>query len=194
MARRVRSVRVARGPMGPRMLYRPPMIIGESIFYEHEPDEYVNERRELDEAGGAGDLLPTSPLSVRTALDQENANWLSLYDAVLAALTAGSISTDFSFPFTNDLAAWKIFYALNMQQTPFGWEPMAQLEEWRKKRARWALDLEARVKFKLPGNLDEAPPREKSTAFASMGDLTGLIVAAGVVAAIVVFGPRLAKE
>jgi len=152
----------------------------------------LEERRRLDEAG---DIFPTSPASVRTALDQEQANWNSLYDAVLAALGVGQIGTDFSFPFTNDLFAWRTFYTVTIQFTPFGWEPMAQLEEWRKKRAAWATQLQERIKRKLPGNLDQAPPREEAPIKPpTPGDFIGLIVAVGVVAAIVILGPRLAKE
>lgn len=111
-------------------------------------------------SGDAGDILPTRPQSVRTALDQENANWMSLNDAVYAALNAGKISTDFSFPFTNDFFAWKTFYTVTMQSTPFGYEPMAQLDEWRKKRAVWAQQLQTKIGNVLPGNLDTAPPRQ----------------------------------
>lgn len=192
MARRVhrgRAPRVRRiGPRGGRFVYSPTVI--EETYYTPYPDP-LDERVALDEAG---DILPTSPQSVRTALDQENANWTSLYDAVLAALAAGQIATDFSFPFTNDLFAWKTFYTLSVQSTPFGWEPMAQLDEWRKKRAVWATDLQGRIKRRLPGNLDQAPPRETGPIKPpTPGETIALVVAAGVVAAIVYFGPRFAK-
>jgi hypothetical protein len=113
----------------------------------------------------AGDISPTSPQSVRTAFDQENSNWLNLNDAVIASLASGKIGTDFSFPFTTDYYTWKTFYTITLQSTPFGWEPMTQLDEWRTKRAVWAQQLEKRIGIQLPGLLDAAPPRNPPDSF-----------------------------
>lgn len=132
-----------------------------------------------DEETSGGSIFPVQGSQVRAALDSENAEWLSLNDAMMKALGDGKIDAEFSTTWTNDLAAWKIFYETTQQNTPFFTsETMVQLEQHRQKRASWAKQLEAKRGTPLPGDLTQAPARPEPSFFSGI-DSTFLLVLLG---------------
>jgi hypothetical protein len=143
---------------------------------------------------GAGDLLPTSPQLLRTAVSAEDANWTGLYAAMIAALAAGKVNAAYTSNFTDKRAAWQIFASSLLSDTPISiGEAASQLDGWKAERAAWAKDLETRSGVQLP-ILHDAPPPPPESAPGSLGDVlsksTGLLVAGAVLAAILVFGPH----
>jgi hypothetical protein len=130
----------------------------------------------MAEETSGGNIFPIEATQVRQALDAENAEWISLNEAMNRAQADGKITADFINPFTNDLAAWQIFYKTTIDNTPFfTGETFIQLDLHRQKRASWAKQLEAKTGTPLPGDLTQAPPRPEQSLFAGI-DGTVLIV------------------
>lgn len=166
-----------------------PLLV-ESIFFDAEPDEYFISRRELDEAG---DLFPTivSPDDARRYIDETDTAYDRLNTSILASTVA---PPEFKASWTLQYGGWKTFAAgakasvgiLNTKAV------MDQTDRWATQIADW------HGAFKKIGGTPAGPspmaPGQGTSSPKPLGELTGLIVAAGVVAAIVIFGPRLAKE
>jgi hypothetical protein len=130
----------------------------------------------MAEETSGGNIFPIEASQVRQALDAENAEWISLNQLMMQALADGKVHADFTNVFTNDLAAWQIFFKTTTDDTPiFTGETMIQLDAHRQKRASWAKQLEAKTGTPLPGDLTQAPARPEQSFFGGI-DTTVLLV------------------
>lgn len=142
-----------------------------------------------------GDIFPTSPQLIRSAVVAEDGNWNALYAAMITALASGKVTSVYTNGFTDKRAGWQFFRDSVLADTPISSdEASRQIDQWKNERANWAKDLESKSGVSLP-ILDQAPPPQAppTTAASLLDKSTGLILAGAALAAILVFGPHFSK-
>lgn len=184
MGRRLHRGRVTRGS---RVVVSPLLV--ESIFSAPEPDEYIVMRRELDEAG---DLFPTFVTAddAKRYIDETD----TAYDRLNTAILASAAPPEFKTSWALQFGGWKTFATGARATAGFlnAKAVMDQTDRWASQVSDWRGAFQ-QIGGNAPGP-SPTPAGQGIPGPKTLGDLTGLIVAAGVVAAIVIFGPRLAKE
>jgi hypothetical protein len=188
MTRRLHRGSFPRRFIGPRARALSPLVVEEYYFdAPSDPDIFV-ERRELDEAG---DLLPTFVTAddARRYIDETDTG----YSRLNTAIATSSASPDFKAAWAIQLAGWTTFATGARATVGFlnAKAVMDQTDRWAAQLQDWSAAF-AKAGGMAPGPAPPSPGQGTGKP-TSLGDLTGLIVAAGVVAAIVIFGPRLAK-
>jgi hypothetical protein len=181
-----------RGPrrIGSRSFVSP--VVVEAYELDEEPEEYFISRRELDEAG---DIFPTfvTAEDAKRYIGEIDTGHDRLNVAILASTTA---PPEFKASWTLQLGGWKTFATGARASVGFlnAKAVMEQTDRWATQLTEWRTAF-SKIGGTVPGPAPTPPGQGvPGSSPAALGDLTMLIVAAGVVAAIVIFGPRLAKE
>jgi hypothetical protein len=178
-----------RFPRGFRPRGGVPVVI-EQITDTFEPDVYFVTTAELDEAGS---ILPTFVTAddAKRYIDETDTG----YDRLNVAILASSAPADFKTSWALQLGGWKTFSVAARASVGFlnASAVMDQTDRYGKQLEEWRASFE-KIGGNAPGPAPVAPGQGVPSSSNTLGAATGLIVAAGVVAAIVIFGPRLAKE
>jgi hypothetical protein len=148
---------------------------------------------DLDSCCQAGDIIPTfvTPDDARRYIDEVDAGYARLDSAVLAS----SVAADFKTSWGIQLATWKAF-ALSAKPS-VGWlnttAVMQQTDRFNEQLRNWFTGFQA-VGGTTPGPAPIPPgqgvPDPHPT---SVADITQLALVIGGVAALVIFGPKLAR-
>lgn len=159
---------------------------------------YRRNQMRFDEASavnacGAGDIWPTfvTPEDARRYIDEVDA----AYSRLDTAIQSSQAPTDFKTSWGIQLASWKAF-AIGAKPT-VGWlnttAVMQQTDRFNDQLKNWFASFQA-VGGKPPGPPPTPPgqgiPDPNPT---NIGDVTKLALVLGGVAALVIFGPKLAK-
>lgn len=149
----------------------------------------------LDDAMGAGDILPTfvTPNDARAYIDQTNAG----YESLNGSVTASQVPDAFKSQWGQQLANWRAF--ASSAKASVGWLNTTAVMQ---QTDRWAQDLKNwDAQFQAAGGKDIGPPPlspGQGTPNPSSGnvfhDVTWLLVAGGVLAAIIVLGPHFKEH
>ena len=183
--------RASRGrTRGPRLVVVSPWTVEESIVDLADDDDPGPTRLELDQAG---DIFPTFVTAddAKRYIDETDTG----YDRLNVAILASAVPADFKAAWALQIAGWKTFAAGARASVGFfnAKAVMDQTDRWASGLVEWRSSF-AKAGGNAPGPAPPAPGQGVPTSNATIGDVTGLVVAAGVLAAIVIFGPRLAKE
>ncbi len=141
---------------------------------------------------GAGDLLPTfvTPDDAKRYLDQVNTGFVQLDVAVLAS----SVAMTFKSGWALEVAGWKAFYTGAI--ATLGWlntkAVMDQADRYAQELIDWRKSFAA-AGGNPPGP-DPLPPGQGVPSGTSPSDFTKLAIAIGAAAAIVTFGPAIARS
>lgn len=145
-------------------------------------------------AHGMGDWLPTvvTPADARRYIDEVDGGYKRLDASVGPDANVGD---SFKSQWASQFAAWQQF-ATTGRAEQAGWSDwlntkavMEQTDRWSQQLSDWSTAFEqAGGKIIGPKPL---PPGQGLPSDSSVGQYTGLVVAAGVLAAIIVLGPKL---
>ena len=141
----------------------------------------------------AGDILPTfvSPADARRYIDEVDAGYVRLDGPVQAS----TVAADFKASWTIQFSAWRVFAA--SAKPSVGWlttkAVMEQTDRFQTQLQNWYGAF-----VKAGGAPTGHPPPDPGqgvpgTGTITPGNLTALLVAAGGVAALFMFGPSLAR-
>jgi len=145
-------------------------------------------------AHGVGDWLPTvvTPADARRYIDETDGGYRHLDASVGPDPNVGD---SFKTQWAGQLAAWREF-ATTGRADQAGWSDwlntkavMEQTDRWSQQLTDWATAFE-QAGGKIVG-AKPVPPGQGLPGGVSVGQFTGLVVAAGVLAAIIVIGPKL---
>lgn len=140
----------------------------------------------------AGDILPTftGPGDVDAHREAVNGQHQQLNSQILPS----GVSQDFKSAWGQYLQTWLSFYNTNkaanwIEKSLSAKSMYEQIDQFANQVAQWATDFQ-----KAGGNLQGSIPSiADKPSDVTLAKVTGLVVAAGVVAAIVVIGPKLVK-
>jgi len=145
----------------------------------------------VDFDADAGDILPTfvTPTDALNYIQEVDTG----FNRLDASITRSTVSDSFKTAWAAELGAWRVFAAA--ARASVGWlnskAVMDQTDKWSADLKNWDQNFQAQ------GGKDigpaPMPPGQgiPSGSGVAVSDVTKLIAAAGVVAAIVVFGPKL---
>jgi hypothetical protein len=145
-------------------------------------------------AHGLGDWLPTvvTPADARRYIDEVDGGYRHLDASVGPDPNVGD---SFKSQWASQFAAWQQF-ATTGRADQAGWSDwlntkavMEQTDRWSQQLTDWSTAFE-QAGGKIVG-AKPIPPGQGLPGGASVGQFTGLVVAAGVLAAIIVIGPKL---
>jgi hypothetical protein len=141
--------------------------------------------------GDAQGILPTftGPADVDAHREAVNGQHQSLN----AQIIASGISQDFKNAWLNYLRSWNEFYTANREAS---WAAKflsavsmySQIDQFASQVADWASKFQ-----QAGGQLQGGFPSLADKPTTNISDITGLVVAGGVLAAIVILGPKLVK-
>ncbi len=172
---------------GPRGVVFSPVVVEEIDF--DEPLSPVEERLSLDDAG---DIFPTFVTAddAKRYIDETDTG----FDRLNVAILASTAPADFKTSWALELGGWKTF--ATGARAAVGWlnakAVMEQTDRWAAQLVDWRASF-SKIGGSAPGPAP-LPPGQGAPSSSAVGDVTTLVVALGVLAAIVTFGPRLAKE
>jgi hypothetical protein len=147
---------------------------------------------ELD-AVDAADLLPTfvTPTDAQNYLQEVDTGFARLDASILQS----QVADNFKAAWAAELAAWRIF--ATGARASVGWLNSKAIMD---QTDKWAVDLKNwDANFQAQGGKDVGPPPmppgqgTPTGTGVAIADVSKLIVAGGVLAAIVVFGPKIAQ-
>jgi len=165
-------------------------VVVEAYELEDAPEEYFITRTELDEAGDIFGTVVTGEDAKRYIDETDTA-----YERLNVAILASTAPADFKTAWSLQFGGWKTFATGARATVGFfnAKAVMEQTDRWAAQLPEWRASF-AKIGGTAPGPAPPAPGQGVPGTGPKVGDFTTLIVAAGVLAAIVVFGPRLAKE